>query len=209
MDDGALPREGGPVRAGGTGTPLDRARAPDSVNAQKALFADIEAVEAVAPDLVRVTLKAPDADFPWKMAWGDAVMMDPASAADAATKPVGTGPFKLGEWTQGDHVTLTAFDGYWGEKEPWQRVLRKELPNDAARVAQLKAGQVDIIVRAPTAASTGRRARRVGGRSAMVPTTVDTRPGAISRIDEAPTTAVSAICGWVSSSASSSAGGTW
>ena len=31
----------------------------------------------------------------------------------------------------------------------YERVLRKELPNDAARVAQLKAGQVDIIVRAP------------------------------------------------------------
>ncbi len=44
---------------------------------------------------------------------------------------------------------LERFDGYWGPKEPWARVVRKELPNDAARVAQLKAGQVDLIVRAP------------------------------------------------------------
>jgi peptide/nickel transport system substrate-binding protein len=62
---------------------------------------------------------------------------------------IGTGPYKFVSWTPKDQLVLERFDGYWGEKEPWQRVLRKELPNDAARVAQLKAGQVDIIVRAP------------------------------------------------------------
>ena len=60
---------------------------------------------------------------------------------------------------------------YWQGPSPWARVVRKEIPNDAARVAQLKAGQVDLIVRAPatdvpvrwsaTASSPLRRAKRV------------------------------------------------
>lgn len=62
---------------------------------------------------------------------------------------IGTGPYKFVSWTPKDQLVLERFDGYWGPKEPWARVVRKELPNDAARVAQLKAGQVDIIVRAP------------------------------------------------------------
>lgn len=62
---------------------------------------------------------------------------------------IGTGPYKFVSWTPKDQLVLERFDGFWGEKEPWARVVRKELPNDAARVAQLKAGQVDIIVRAP------------------------------------------------------------
>ena len=62
---------------------------------------------------------------------------------------IGTGPYKFVSWTPKDQLVLDRFDGYWGEKQPWAKVLRKELPNDAARVAQLKAGQVDIIVRAP------------------------------------------------------------
>ena len=62
---------------------------------------------------------------------------------------IGTGPYKFVSWTPKDQMVLERFDGYWGPKEPWARVVRKELPNDAARVAQLKAGQVDIIVRAP------------------------------------------------------------
>ncbi|MCU4181430.1 ABC transporter substrate-binding protein [Bosea sp. BH3] len=62
---------------------------------------------------------------------------------------VGTGPYKFVSWTPKDQLVLERFDGYWGPKEPWARHVRKELPNDAARVAQLKAGQVDLIVRAP------------------------------------------------------------
>lgn len=49
MDDGALPREGGPVRAGGAGTPLDRARA---LGPAIAAAADtIEATRRIPPDL--------------------------------------------------------------------------------------------------------------------------------------------------------------
>jgi peptide/nickel transport system substrate-binding protein len=48
-------------------------------------------------------------------------------------------------------MVLERFDDYWGGKQPWQRVVRKEIPNDASRVAQLRAGQVDMIVRAPAA----------------------------------------------------------
>ena len=124
---------------------LDRARAADSTNPQKQLFADITAVEAVAPDLVRVTLAKPDGNLPWKMAWGDAVMMDPASAANAATAPVGTGPFRFGDWTQGDHVTLTAFDGYWGEKPALKTATFRFISDPSAAFAAMMAGDVDAF----------------------------------------------------------------
>jgi peptide/nickel transport system substrate-binding protein len=64
---------------------------------------------------------------------------------------VGTGPYKFVSWTPKDAFVLERFDGYWGEKQPWARVVRKEIPNDAGRVAQLRAGQVDMIVRTPAA----------------------------------------------------------
>lgn len=128
---------------------LDRARAEDSTNAQKQLFAGITAVEAVAPDLVRVTLEAPDGSFPWKMAWGDAVILDPASAAQAATAPVGTGPFRFGEWTQGDHITLEAFDGYWGEKPALKSATFRFISDPTAAFAAMMAGDVDAFPNYP------------------------------------------------------------
>ncbi|PZN94660.1 MAG: peptide ABC transporter substrate-binding protein [Hyphomicrobiales bacterium] len=71
-------------------------------------------------------------------------------AFNSGKAAIGTGPYKFVSWTPKDQLVLDRFDGYWGPKEPWAKVVRKELPNDAARVAQLKAGQVDIIVRAPS-----------------------------------------------------------
>jgi peptide/nickel transport system substrate-binding protein len=62
---------------------------------------------------------------------------------------VGTGPYKFVSWTPKGDFVADRFDGYWGGKEPWARIVRKEIPNDAARVAQLKAGQLDLITRVP------------------------------------------------------------
>jgi peptide/nickel transport system substrate-binding protein len=61
----------------------------------------------------------------------------------------GTGPYKFVSWTPKGDLVMDRFDGYWGPKEPWTRHVRKEIPNDAARVAQLKAGQLDLITRVP------------------------------------------------------------
>lgn len=62
---------------------------------------------------------------------------------------VGTGPFKFVSWTPKEEFVLQRYDQHWRGPSPWQRVVRKEIPNDANRVAQLKAGQVDMIVRVP------------------------------------------------------------
>lgn len=64
---------------------------------------------------------------------------------------IGTGPYKFVSWTPKEEMVLARFDGYWGGKEPWEKVVRKEIPNDAGRVAQLKAGQLDLIARVPAA----------------------------------------------------------
>jgi peptide/nickel transport system substrate-binding protein len=70
-------------------------------------------------------------------------------AFNSGKAAIGTGPYRFVSWVPKEQLTLDRFDGFWGPKEPWQRHVRKEIANDAARVAQLKAGQVDLIVRVP------------------------------------------------------------
>jgi peptide/nickel transport system substrate-binding protein len=72
-------------------------------------------------------------------------------AFNSGKAAVGTGPYKFVSWTPKDSFIVERFGDYWGEKQPWQRVVRKEIPNDAGRVAQLRASQVDMIVRTPAA----------------------------------------------------------
>ncbi|RWR11712.1 ABC transporter substrate-binding protein [Paenirhodobacter populi] len=128
---------------------LDRARAEDSTNAQKALFTGISSVEVLDPATVKVTLAAPDGAFPFKMAWGDAVIVAPESIATDATKPIGTGPFQFGEWVQGDRVTLTAYPDYWGEKPALNRATFRFISDPTAAFAAMMSGDIDAFPNYP------------------------------------------------------------
>ena len=57
-------------------------------------------------------------------------------AFNAGKAAIGTGPYRFVSWTPREQFTMERFDGWWGGKQPWQRVVRREIPNDAARVAQ-------------------------------------------------------------------------
>ncbi len=124
---------------------LDRARAEDSTNAQKALFAGIESAEAVDPQTVKITLSAPNSAFPVNLAWGDAVIVAPESAGDLATAPVGTGPFKLGRWVQGDRIELVENPDYWGEKPALKTATFKFISDPTAAFAAMMAGDIDAF----------------------------------------------------------------
>ncbi len=128
---------------------LDRARAEDSTNAQKALFAGIADVAVIDPLTVRVTLADPNGAFPFNMAWGDAVMVAPESVPDAATHPVGTGPFMFADWVHGDRVDLVAYDGYWGAKPALAKVTFKFISDPQAAFAAMMSGDVDTFPNFP------------------------------------------------------------
>lgn len=149
LHDGVTFHDGNSFDAEDVVFSLDRARAEDSTNAQKVLFQGIENVEALDPLTVRVTLSAPDGNFPFKMAWGDAVMVDPASADSLATAPIGTGPFRLEQWVQGDRVTLTAFDGYWGDAPALKSATFRFISDPTAAFAAMMSGDVQAFPNFP------------------------------------------------------------
>jgi peptide/nickel transport system substrate-binding protein len=70
-------------------------------------------------------------------------------AFNSGKAAIGTGPYKYVSWQPKGDLVLARNDNFWGAKEPWARHVRKEIANDAARVAQLKAGQLELISRVP------------------------------------------------------------
>ncbi|MBL8700871.1 MAG: ABC transporter substrate-binding protein [Alphaproteobacteria bacterium] len=58
---------------------------------------------------------------------------------------VGTGPYRFQEAVPGSHVVYAANAEYWGGRPAFDKVTLKFLPNNAARVAALVSGQVDVI----------------------------------------------------------------
>jgi len=128
---------------------LNRARAEDSTNAQKALFKGIASVEATDATTVTVTLSEPNGNFPFNMAWGDAVIVGEESIADAATNPIGTGPFKFANWVQGDRVDLERNADYWGAAPALSKATFKFISDPNAAFAAVMAGDVDAFPNFP------------------------------------------------------------
>ncbi|WP_372836410.1 ABC transporter substrate-binding protein, partial [Puniceibacterium confluentis] len=128
---------------------LDRARAEDSTNAQKALFADIAEVTAADPETVVVTLGQPNGALLFNLAWGDAVIVAPESIADIKSTPIGTGPFRFADWRQGDQITLTQFDGYWGTKPALTQATFKFISDPTAAFAAMMAQDIDAFAGFP------------------------------------------------------------
>jgi len=128
---------------------LDRARADDSTNAQKGLFAQIDTVDAVDPATVKVTLKQPQGAFLYNMGWGDAVIVAPESAETNKDKPIGTGPFKFENWAKGSSITIVRNDDYWGEKVALAKAEFRIIPDAAAAIPALLSGDVQCFPNMP------------------------------------------------------------
>lgn len=64
---------------------------------------------------------------------------------NSGEKAIGTGPYRLISWEPKGDMVLERFDDFWGDAPHWATVTRKEIPDDAARVAALRSGQVDMI----------------------------------------------------------------
>lgn len=128
---------------------LDRARAEDSANAQKALFAGIASVEAVDPTTVKVTLTEPNGNFLFNMAWGDAVIVAPESIENIKTSPVGTGAFKFSDWVQGDKIELVKNPDYWGTPAVLDNATFKFISDPTAAFAAVMAEDVDAFTGFP------------------------------------------------------------
>ncbi|MER8904397.1 ABC transporter substrate-binding protein [Mesorhizobium sp. M0772] len=124
---------------------LDRARADNSVNAQKALFAAIDTVEVVDPTTVKVTLKNPQGSFLYNLGWGDAVIVAPESADTNKEKPIGTGPFKFQSWAKGSSITLVKSNNYWGAPVSLDKAEFRIVPDAAAAVPALLSGDIQAF----------------------------------------------------------------
>ena len=128
---------------------LSRITAPDSTNAQKALFEPIKRVEVVNANTVQLHLSRPMANLPYLLAWGDAVMVAPKSAATNGVNPIGTGPFVLESWQRGSQLTLKRREDYWGAVPRLNRVVFRFISDPTAAFAAVSAGDVDAFPNYP------------------------------------------------------------
>lgn len=69
----------------------------------------------------------------------------PSGYEDCQTKPIGTGPFKFDSYNPGQNVTISKFDGYWGQKASIDTAVFKICADIDAGMVELTNGSIDIF----------------------------------------------------------------
>ncbi|MFZ3581748.1 ABC transporter substrate-binding protein [Loktanella sp. DJP18] len=142
---------------------LDRVTNPATQSPGAGFFGAIEGYDAVAggtadslsgvtvvdPQTVEIKLSRPDATFLHVMALNFASVV-PSEAVDAANgdfgkQPVGTGAFKLGEWTIGQRLVFEKNADYWRDGLPYLDTVTFEVGQEPiVALLRLQNGEVDV-----------------------------------------------------------------
>ncbi len=113
--------------------------------------------EVVDEQTIRHTLSKPNALFMYRMRRAYLSPQSPTAieryGEDYFRNPVSVGPFRFVEWSEGDHVTLEAFDQYtWGPPALFQntgrpyldRIVHRIFKDLTTKATALESGELDM-----------------------------------------------------------------
>lgn len=148
--------DGTPFTAEDVAYSLQRAKSvPNSPAPFSGAVASVARVEIVDPLTIRIRTVEPS---PQLMEQIGLVFILPHKLGTVATAEfnagramIGSGPFRFKEWVPNDRLVLIANPEHWSGKPAFDNVTIKFIKNDAARVAALLSGGVDLIDAVPPA----------------------------------------------------------
>lgn len=104
-------------------------------------------VRVLAPDQVEFVLTRAVAPFLANLAMPTFALSSPTAMKKLGEnyfrQPVGTGPYQVAEWVKDDHITLTAYLGYWGPKPKIQTIILRDIPDASTSMLALQKGDID------------------------------------------------------------------
>ena len=152
---GVLFHDGSPFTAADVAFSLERApRVPNSPSSYAQYTKAVAGVEVVDDHTIRIHTKGPAPTLPVDLSQVAVISKRAAEGRtttdfNSGLAAIGTGPYRFVEWVPGNRVVLARNPGYWGGPEPWDRVTRRPIANDGARVAAMLSGDVDMIEGVP------------------------------------------------------------
>ena len=123
---------------------IERAMNPETKHPYPQYYASIGDITVKDDYTITFALKSPNPNFLINLARQGSVIY-PSEAVDTLkSAPIGTGPFKMGEWVRGDRIELVKNPDYHVKGLPkLDRVTFRFIADPNAAMAALKAGDVD------------------------------------------------------------------
>src|SRR5688572_6357084 len=147
LKQGVKYHDGTEVKAADVKYTFELAAAPPAPGIAVAFLANVASVEVIDDYSGTIVMSKPDPSLVGTLAWARYTPILPAGIADRInilSEGIGTGPFRLVEFVPNDRVVYEAFPDYWKAGVPCiQSLTLKVLPDEQARVAALRSGEID------------------------------------------------------------------
>ena len=151
---GVVFHDGSPFTAADVIATVERVpNVPNSPNSFTQFTRGIDRIVRVDDHTIQVRTKAPSPQLLQDLSNVFIVSAKYAAATTAdfnsGKAAIGTGPYKLASWVNGDRLVVERNDRYWGGKPAWAKVTERVIGKDAPRLAALLSGEVDAIDAVP------------------------------------------------------------
>jgi peptide/nickel transport system substrate-binding protein len=146
-------QNGEPFNAQSVKFSFDRAAAAGSTNKDKRTFTNI-ATQVLDEHTVVLINKEIEPDLLFLLGQASAIVVDPKTVDTNATRPVGTGPYRLDNWAKGSGIVLARWDGFRNVSAVQIRKASfRFISEPAAQTAALLSGDVDLFPHASVSRS--------------------------------------------------------
>ena len=113
------------------------------------IFGNIDESTFVKKDdnTLEFKLKKPDGSFLQALSHPGASILNKKyveEKGDISQDAMGTGPFKIEDWTKLDSMTLVKNENYWADAPEVDKIILRVIPEASQRLIELESGSVDI-----------------------------------------------------------------
>jgi peptide/nickel transport system substrate-binding protein len=154
--------DGSPFSADDVVFTINRIKA-DNTSPVRTFIRLVDSVAKVDDHTVRFKLTQPYGIFHRQISYVNQMSktyFDKVGDQGYATKPVGTGPYKLVRWVKDDRMELEANPDYWRGVPAIKKATLRPIPSEASRTAALMSDEVDLVPALPPSAVDQLRANR-------------------------------------------------
>lgn len=121
-------------------------------------FEDVEEITVIDDHTISFRLSAPNVAFLDYMTMAilpkHLLEGEDMQTSDFFRSPIGTGPYKLASWDEGQAITLEKNADYFRGEPNIDTIVFKIVPDDNAKALQLRAGELDLALLTPKDAAT-------------------------------------------------------
>lgn len=150
--------DGEPVTAEDVKFTIEAIMDPENGSENAPNYEDVEEITVLDDHTVAFKLAAPNVAFLDYMTMAvlpkHLLEGEDMQTSDFFRNPVGTGPYKLESWDEGQAITLTKNEDYFKGEPNIDTIVFKIVPDDNAKALQMKSGELDLALLTPKDAAT-------------------------------------------------------